>query len=352
MNLENVKVGDRIKNYKELCKVLGINETGGKSKVLQLENVQRYLRYEMSKREFIILEIYSHEIEKSDKRHLGNSSVYFPHLEFLIMDYLAKQRYNDDFNLIELTVKDIALLTGMCKRDYINKTFEEIKKEHPEITEFDNNDLRRRFESKISRTVDQALKNLSTRYIVVHKGYKIKKKRPNGYGYFWTRATEEEEVKINDVKDEILTDMEIDNIGTVLMKFKAKEFYNKVNDLLNDRFKWDEIYSTYFIGFSNRVDKNVEKFKKSYPALMEQKIELNKKIVKYMDKQADDKYEKNSIEYEKEISNYFGERSPIKSDKEKFIFKYKDNYKDNQKTLSKALLKIEEDKQKYFDTLE
>jgi len=156
LNINNIKVGDRIKNYKELCKRLDEKETTGKSKIIQIKDFQRYFSYEMNGREFIINEVYSNPIEKAENGNI----VYQGHLELLLLDYLAKRRYSDSFNLIELTVKDIAVITAMCKRDYINKTFEELQEENPEITRYDHNELRRRFETKIHKTIDQMLAKL------------------------------------------------------------------------------------------------------------------------------------------------------------------------------------------------
>jgi len=41
MNLQNIKEGDVIKNYKELCKRLNEDVLNGKSKVLQMTDFQR-----------------------------------------------------------------------------------------------------------------------------------------------------------------------------------------------------------------------------------------------------------------------------------------------------------------------
>ena len=40
MNIDNIRTGDRFKNYKELCKTLNEKITNGKSKVIQLKDFQ------------------------------------------------------------------------------------------------------------------------------------------------------------------------------------------------------------------------------------------------------------------------------------------------------------------------
>jgi hypothetical protein len=44
MNVNNLKVGMVIKNYKELCYLLEVNPVGGKSKILQLERLSKLIK--------------------------------------------------------------------------------------------------------------------------------------------------------------------------------------------------------------------------------------------------------------------------------------------------------------------
>ena len=88
MNVDMVEVGMRIKNYKELCKLLGIEIKTGTSKRLQIQDIERYFNYERQGQSFIIKEIYDKEFTKAiDKRGSnmgcrGNNRKNFPN--FLI----------------------------------------------------------------------------------------------------------------------------------------------------------------------------------------------------------------------------------------------------------------------------
>lgn len=72
--MENLKTGMMIKNYKELCGVMGWKITTGKSKKLQMEELKRLCRFHKSGNSFIIDEVYETIIEKVDLRTNGNNS--------------------------------------------------------------------------------------------------------------------------------------------------------------------------------------------------------------------------------------------------------------------------------------
>jgi len=69
LNINNLKVGQVIPNYRKLCKLLNINITaGGSSKIAQLKEMSRYLKYHKEGNKFIIDEIYDTLLDKIDGR--------------------------------------------------------------------------------------------------------------------------------------------------------------------------------------------------------------------------------------------------------------------------------------------
>jgi hypothetical protein len=76
MKLENLKVGQTIKNYKELCSLLEVPIKSGKSKALQITDFERYFNYKKQGNSFIIVEIYEVPKDKIDMRSQGNNSTY------------------------------------------------------------------------------------------------------------------------------------------------------------------------------------------------------------------------------------------------------------------------------------
>lgn len=96
MKIENLKEGQVIKNYKELCKVLEIEpKNGGESKKSQLKDIERYIKYEKQGQKFIIIKIYDNPKEKIDKRvnnKGGNNTVFADDIEKLILNMLSKSK--------------------------------------------------------------------------------------------------------------------------------------------------------------------------------------------------------------------------------------------------------------------
>ena len=61
---EKLKIGQVIKNYKELCKILNEKKRSGKSKILQIKNWERYFTFERNIIQYIVTEIYDYPMPK------------------------------------------------------------------------------------------------------------------------------------------------------------------------------------------------------------------------------------------------------------------------------------------------
>ena len=80
MKIENLKEGLIVKNYKELCSLLGIKPTGGDSKKAQLKELERFIKYHKEGNKFVVDEIYDHVKEKVDLRCLNDTRVEYNNL--------------------------------------------------------------------------------------------------------------------------------------------------------------------------------------------------------------------------------------------------------------------------------
>ena len=68
MKIENLKVGQVLKSYRHLCEVLEVSTRTGKSKQIQMNDLERYLTYHKEGNKFIIDSIFDIEKEKVDNR--------------------------------------------------------------------------------------------------------------------------------------------------------------------------------------------------------------------------------------------------------------------------------------------
>ena len=62
MKLDNLEVGQVVKNYEELCDILGLKRTTGAAKQRQMSWIEDYVSYEKDGYKFIINEISSEEV--------------------------------------------------------------------------------------------------------------------------------------------------------------------------------------------------------------------------------------------------------------------------------------------------
>lgn len=72
INTSRLQVGQTVKNYKELCALLGEKESAGNSRKAQLKEFARYFEWEKSGQKFLITDIYDTPLLKVDGRLSGN----------------------------------------------------------------------------------------------------------------------------------------------------------------------------------------------------------------------------------------------------------------------------------------
>ncbi|MEM4994798.1 hypothetical protein WKH56_19750 [Priestia sp. SB1] len=97
MKIDNITEGQIIKNYKSLCKELGVQVKVGKSRQLQLKDLERYFSYYKDGNSFIIKEIYDEPIKKVSMRgksegSRNNNTIYGDLIRTLIADLLVNQK--------------------------------------------------------------------------------------------------------------------------------------------------------------------------------------------------------------------------------------------------------------------
>lgn len=72
VDTNNIEIGQVVKNYKELCALLGEEECAGNSRKAQLKEFARYFEWEKSGQKFLITDIYNTPLPKEDGRLDGH----------------------------------------------------------------------------------------------------------------------------------------------------------------------------------------------------------------------------------------------------------------------------------------
>lgn len=167
MNINKLKVGQVIKNYKELCTLLGIEPCAGNSKKSQLKELERFISYHKEGNKFIVDEIYTNVKEKEDLRKYNggdnNSIEYIKNIEVLILNLLAEE------NSGKIFLSKYQLLN---KLKMINENYSYGKTRIPKLSKLMNIDTDNIYEfytttdDVLIRNLEKALNNLASKCLI------------------------------------------------------------------------------------------------------------------------------------------------------------------------------------------
>jgi len=327
-----------VKNYKLMCHLLQQEQKTSNSKKAQHKEWQRYFDYEKQGQKYIITEIYTEPLAKNDKRALGNGSIYVPHIELILLNYLSKQ---EGFTAI-LTLKKLFLLMGMINPKYIEENKDMLKARNEHITDYQINHFYQRTYQKLRKIIFDSLRNLKNRCLIDYEELTmINIIEPDIYGILRTNirsADDEEKKNIMAAKKIILDEMGLESITLVHLKFKHVEFYNKVNMLLKDKYNINYVYTDIKILFTKEhIIKALEQAE-----LNMQKLMLNDKVITAVNEQANYNLEKSQREYDQEVEkfmeNIIGKANSLVLSK--FFKLTEDIYLDAQFELAELLLRL------------
>ncbi len=332
----NLSEGMAVKNYKIMCELLDEEvKDGNRNRKFQMEKWKRYFDFKKEGHKFIILEIYDEPLEKIDKRAQGNNSEYIQHIELLLLNYLSQQK---GFKATS-TVKNLFSMLSMINQNYIDKDYKKIK-ENSIITDYDINHFYQRSYQKLKEILFSSLRNLKNRRLIDYTKNTMINIREIVDGKLIqnnTRlATDDEKNFIRDAQRDVLKEMGLESITQVYLKFKPEKYFNRVNELLWERYGIHYSYIEIEILFTHKYI--VEALEQA--EIIAQKKKLNDKVINYMNKQAKNNYEKNQQEYEenyeKLLDGIIGKPSPFEVRK---LFKYSDMYLEAQMNLAEILIR-------------
>lgn len=113
MNIENLTVGMRIRNYPELCVLLNEKINTGKSKQLQIKRWEQYFKYHRDGHTFVIDEIYEQSLP-TPPRKLRCDNIYAHLIESIMMDRLNNERE------IKTGKRELCQFLGFFNENYSN----------------------------------------------------------------------------------------------------------------------------------------------------------------------------------------------------------------------------------------
>lgn len=345
MDITNLKFGDIIKNYKELCTLIQEEIKDGNAKKAQLKEFERHFKYEKHGQKFLILDVYDEPLSKNDKRKDGNRKIYVTYIESILLTYL----YRLDNNTGYFTKKQLWQLLGMINQMYGKVNINDLQDIDSNITPWEINKFYQRCDYKLSSILFSALNSLKNRSLITYEEqYVITENHQKKH-----IADDDEKKIILEAEKMTLSKMGLYSKSHVALCFRLHEFYKEVNSYLNEHYKWESIYKQYKIIF---LDKPYLREALNENEILLNKLLLNEKVIDAVNKHAEDlsgaQKEKLNMAYNdavtklKQDDDIWGEIEPIDKDmvkKEYKIFTYPDCFLEVQKMLSQMLLKIDRD---------
>lgn len=238
MKIENLKEGMIVKNYPEMCSLLGESVSTGKSKNLQLKNWERYFKSHKQGHKFIIDEIYDEPLEKEDGR--GKSSIYGDLVQLLLLDVVANKG-----GVITISKSQLIKSIGMANDNYI-KSGVNIRKvaKHLDVKEECVEDFYNISSNNFTNILDTAMKNLGDKRIIFQSKVKKVKDKTSTY----TRdATDDETVKLLELEKMSLSILNLKDITEARKPYNWSKFKATLNSLVSECTDFSFHYDAYKI---------------------------------------------------------------------------------------------------------
>lgn len=310
IKIENIKPGDRFKNYKEFCKALEITPKSGNAKASQLKVIEKHIKYKLWGREFIIEEVSEKpmiDIQKPISKKKQNIPIKYPYkftayIQAILMTFLIRK--HSSTNTINLTSKDIYRMLGLINRKFDNSDDElAFQQKHEDINDKQISFVKHEAILKAGAIVRYALESLEKQKLIFHRKIRIivpLEKDAEPY-----EASPDEIELILKIERRIMKEMGYKNITDLCLADKEEDFHKKVNAEL-EQYGWKMNYSTTQIIYNeNNI---VEALEETENELM--KEELNANFCGFLEDKMKRDYYQNRIEESMETARKLWDEKP------------------------------------------
>ena len=355
IDTSGLELGMVVKNYREMCRILGEEVRSGDSKKAQLKEWARYFLWEKKGQKFIILDIYDEPLLKEDGRQ--NKNIYVQYIQVILMKILSKQKNTKA--PFYITTNQLWRLLGMINNNYKNISLDELNDRIPEynVKPFDmkkfyqrcNQRLREILFSSLNRLQNKALIKYDIEIVIVYID-------TNGE-VIYEPANDEQEKCVLKAERKALLDMKLETKRQVYAKFKDTEYFSRVNAYLQKWHGWEYTFNRIKIKYNKSdvfeaVHKDEIKLKNDFEEMKLQRLGLNDRVVEALYKNAqvmaENKHKQAEREYQEELEKYKSEYMMIGDIPESFlptkndlhIFDYSPYFVEIQNRLTDELISI------------
>ncbi len=257
LDTSKLYIGMVVKNYRELCKLLGVEIKTGKARQLQEKEFLRFFDYEKMRHsnEYIILDVFPEPLPTGSKGY--RNTLFVNQLKVLILRELLQEQENEEGNIICFTtysrlIKTLGIISEyfyMELSKFFVVKFPEWFMEDTALEQFQwNYEMFKRVTlRKIKGSIEYALNALMKDDLIWFSTYnQIGIKTDNGTTHF-RKATTAEEIYITSVKKEVSTSLGYSNSRTASLY--AQEKFNRLfSQRIKTEMGWDFVYHQIEIG--------------------------------------------------------------------------------------------------------
>jgi len=234
MKIENLKKGMILKNYKELCSVLGVSpkKTGSNSHKSQLKEFERHFKFHKEGHKIIIDDLFKEAKSKVDKRIDGNNNDLSKNLRYMILHLCHKNKLKSK---VEIGYSKTFLYSycGMINENYRDtKGNKKAFAQHLNLEQLAIEECFEYTDNRMSQALRRALSSLTNTNKAL--GYRY------GYNYVLSSikhhatADIDEETIIRDIENKIMKQMQINRYDKIYAYGRWDEFKFKVINTLKE----------------------------------------------------------------------------------------------------------------------
>lgn len=356
LDVSGLELGMVVRNYKEMCKILGQEVYGGDSKKAQLKEWARYFLWEKKGQKFIILDIYDEPLSKEDGRK--NKNIYVQYIEVILMKILSKQR---DINKpFYITTNQLWKLLGMINNNYKNISLDELNDKIPDYTvsSFDMKKFYQRCNQRLREILFSSLNRLEDRALIKYDIETVIVFQDEEGELVYKPANDLQKKNILKAEKKALLDMKLESKQHAYAKFRETEFFERVNAYLYEWYEWDYTFNRIKIIYNKcdvleTVYRDEMKLKNDFEVMKLQRLGLNDRVVEALYKNAqvmaENRHKKAEQEYQEAVDKYMEDEwggigtipksfFPTKSDFH--IFDYDSYFVEIQNRLTDELISI------------
>ena len=268
MNVANIKSGDVINTYKELCELLDIKQCGGDSKKSQVKKMKELFLFEQKGRRFIIKDVYSEKHSSISSGHLSNG------LQKILLTKLIENKTN----IITMKYAELIDWLGIVNNAYMKNKYS--KSTFIKETDYSSFELDKFYAdtwTALRANVIYAIDDLDKKNI-------IRKKNMITICFKGTNknkirvVSDNEFARIKEIEKKVLFKHGLKSMAVAHMSGKHKEVSSEIIEKVNESFLTDNIlyyYNVVRISLNRKIVD--ERYK--YENIDQVQSEVNNKLI-------------------------------------------------------------------------